>query len=139
MSTFPERLAQKMGEMRFNNSTLGRALGVTHTTVARWLGGSMPAGDMFQKLADHLCVSAQWLMGSDDAQENVLREESPPYRAGPDYLAEIVKLSHTADLADLLDTMESLSKTAGVTSPAAAAVAQMIPIVRSRIQESSQP
>lgn len=51
-----------MENQRFNRSSLGKALNVTHSTVARWLAGSVPGGESLQSLAQLLCVDAQWLL-----------------------------------------------------------------------------
>ena len=138
-----------------NAADLARFAEVSWSTASQWLAGSVPRKLALINLASRLHVTASWLETGEGVKEPVnlkealaakarvnvseescMREDPAPYRAGPDYLAEIVKLAHTADLPSLLDTMENLSKSAGVSSPAAAAVAQMIPIVRNRLKET---
>lgn len=155
---FAGRLSAAISDRGLPKKTIAEMAGVHPVTISKYLAGKrIPASEELHNLASVLRVNTSWLLGSSDDKipvnlaavlareegdktgESTLREEAASYRAGPDYLAEIVKLSHTADLSSLLDTMENLSKSAGVTSPAAAAVAQMVPIVRDRLNQTQTP
>ncbi|MEO7098416.1 MAG: helix-turn-helix domain-containing protein [Luteolibacter sp.] len=119
MVTFPERLAYLMQQQRFNNSTLGRALGVTHSTVARWLAGSTPGGETLQLLAMELGVSAQYLISGGDlpeSQSSSVREDPAVYGSKPAQQPDaamgemLALLIPKLGAAALLDTIEALNE-----------------------------
>ncbi len=133
MSTFPEKLAELMKAKRYNKSTLGKALNVTHSTVSRWLAGSIPNEETANSLARILGVSAQWLISGDGP--NTVNDDTSPY--GSDHLdAEdaLIRLASTADTKWLVERLEVLMDAAAAGDRKSAAVAKMIlPIVRDRI------
>ena len=118
MENFSERLFELMQRQRFNKSSLGKAVGVTHSTVARWLAGSIPAIDTLQLLAKTLGVSAQFLISGEERSDSVLQEEATPYRVTPsapppdpasyqDLLAKLIPALAPPELMETIETLNS--------------------------------
>lgn len=63
-------LAAKIRAIRasrgLNQTEFGEAIGTTQSTVARWERGSMPQGEMLQRLADYAGTTIERLLDVDD-------------------------------------------------------------------------
>jgi len=68
MSSFSDRLNQRMHELKLNQVTVYTRIGVSRGTVSGWVNGTMekPRGDNLEKLAKVLKCSAKWLAYGDD-------------------------------------------------------------------------
>jgi transcriptional regulator with XRE-family HTH domain len=138
MSTFSERLAKSMESHRFNKSSLSRELGVTHSTVARWLAGSVPSGDTLPALARILNVSVRWLMQGDDlpgSKDSSILDESTREGSQSNWADLFYKVAHESSLEWIVDRIEQLSQAAAEGDVRAAqAVSILVPIFRKRVE-----
>lgn len=73
-----------MDEAGESPSTLAAEIGVSHTSVARWLEGSEPRAAALKKLAAFFSVSPPWLLGLDKVgeKESVYQVRSRAHSAG---------------------------------------------------------
>lgn len=63
---FQEKLTILMRRQALSNLALSRALGgIAHTTVARWLGGARPRGEVARRLADYFRVPVETLLNDE--------------------------------------------------------------------------
>lgn len=123
-------------------------------TLSKYLAGKrIPATNELYSLASALRVTASWLLTGDGdpvpgnladvlagkAGTTVLQDAPYQPNGSMDYLSEIIKLSASADLSQLLDTMESLSKNHPGDPQVSNAVGEMAVIVRNRLQKQTNP
>jgi transcriptional regulator with XRE-family HTH domain len=142
-SNFSSRLSEAMKSMGFTQERLAEKLGISHSAVSRWTSGSLPRTARMAELARILCVPVSWLESGGEslfpAAATRVCEDEVSYGAKPFYLGEILKLAESADLSSILDTMEALSQSASSGNrDASATIAQMIPIVRRRLETITQ-
>lgn len=73
--------------------SLSGKLGVSHTTVGRWLRGAQPGAEQIQRLSNTLCVNAHWLLTGEGAGPEGARvkDESPSYRGVSAYIMEVIR------------------------------------------------
>ena len=75
---FKQRLDTAMKTRGESALSLSKRLGISHTTIGRWLGGSQPGADQIEKLSEALSVNAQWLLtGEGDGPDTIIREIPP--------------------------------------------------------------
>jgi transcriptional regulator with XRE-family HTH domain len=78
-TNFRERLQFAMDSAHENKLSLSKLLGVSHSTIGRWLKGSEPEAKKIAPLAAALGVNAQWLLTGDvpkrTTDELMVREE----------------------------------------------------------------
>lgn len=65
---------------RWNNFSLGKAIGTSHVTVGKWLDGSEPGIGWARKLAELFGVSIDWLAGRGEEEETMELRDRPPRR-----------------------------------------------------------
>lgn len=82
---FLERLLIVVEEQGGNKTpaSIAEVTGFPWSTAKKWLDGSIPRQSTIVQLADHLSVSAKWLLGQSDKREKtgVIEEESATYNA----------------------------------------------------------
>ena len=77
-----------MESAKENKLSLSKKIGVSHSTVGRWLQGSEPKADQIPLLAKALAVNAQWLL-TGQAQEKAT--ESPwMVRESPEQIEDLL-------------------------------------------------
>lgn len=159
-SQFSSRLRDEMEKFGLSSAAdLAKFAGVAWSTANQWLNGAVPRRLALLQLASQLEVTATWLETGEGVKEPVnlqairaarnranagseitLRDQAWTPDALPDgYLSEIIKLSASADLSQLLDTMESLSKNHPGDPRVSNAVGEMAVIVRNRLQKQTNP
>ena len=89
---FHSKLAHIMDNKRITTRDVGCALGLDHSSVARWLHDSRPRRGAAEKLAKYLDVSLEELMDDERSLSRAIRQESEdpldPYdRTHPDAFA----------------------------------------------------
>lgn len=108
MTTWWQRLRDRLAEQGMSQADLARASGVSHANVRKYLSGAVqhPKGDNLGKLARSLHVSEQWvLFGHEALGQNAYRDEEIPW-------GEIVGAA--------VEALKEKSRKAGVSEPSEA-------------------
>lgn len=63
--TFAQRLRERRLALHLTQGDLGRAIGVSTTTVCTWERGALPRADRLKALAHALGVSSDRLLGTE--------------------------------------------------------------------------
>lgn len=97
---FVQKFKLIMDEQSLTDSTLGRALGKSHTTISNIKNGkSMPSVDIVAGFIMHTGVNADWL----------LMDRGDKYHTGEAVVSDSVKkvlIQAAADLRDIAKTIE---------------------------------
>lgn len=81
MENFYKRINEVLDEQGISNSALARAIGVSHTSVAKIRKGqNMPGADVVTKFALHTGISLDWLL-TGCGEKHRLPGEALPERA----------------------------------------------------------
>lgn len=94
-STFSNRLDFAMKVRGESPLSLSTKLGLSHTTVGRWLRGAKPGSEQIERISNSLSVNAHWLLtgegeGPSESAGRV-KDESPGYRATDAYVLEVIR------------------------------------------------
>jgi len=96
---------------------VGKEIGVSSATIAKWKAGSVPNGETLVMIADYFGCSTDYLLGRVDEPTAVVGEENNPVQPAastpapiselrPDGVTvEFLKAFETLDFSDKLDTM----------------------------------
>lgn len=145
---FSKRLAQAIAKSSKNQVEIAKIVGIAPPYLSDLKRGnrSNPSSEVVKRLAEVLEVPISWLLAEESPSANysepqsIVKEDSPSYGSPPTYLNELVKLAASADIVSILQTMEQISKSAAAGNlDASHAIAQMIPIVRSRLESQTAP
>lgn len=87
MQNFSERLRTAIAQSATPKGVLAQRAGVAHSTVSRWLSGSVPSYDMAVRIGTILGVDAKWLLTGESADakdaRDFVKEEAPAYYYAP--------------------------------------------------------
>lgn len=104
---FPSRLRERMKRRRVSQKALADALGVSRSSVARWLGGSEPpTAQTCMDISEFLQTSLRYLLGMTD-------DPSVPVYANA-IERELVRVFRTLDPKGQQSALELLRESAGL-------------------------
>lgn len=104
VASTPGRLKQAMLEAGMKQIDLSRATGLSHSTISRYLAGSVePRRDATHKLASCLGVSEMWLWGYD-----VPKVRTAAHKKNDDLVMVIAKLRKDPEFFEVVSVLASL-------------------------------
>lgn len=87
LKVFASRLQTAMNRANINQVELGKAIGVTHATISRYLSAQLdPRSNRLHAMAKVLDVNPAWLYGFDD---NMTEDEAKKRQIKVDYLVSL--------------------------------------------------
>lgn len=103
---FSSRLSTLMEEHRINQVELSKILGVSESTVGKWiLMKSIPRMGVIQKLADYFHVGKSYFLEEDTTTHN-----QEGYYTDPEVAEYANKLKNNPDMRLLFDAAEDMTK-----------------------------